>query len=430
MIGALIKKAKNNDFVKGGLILFTGSMTGNVLAYLYNIIIGRMLEPEYFGVFSSVVAIGYIVGVFPATLGLLIAKFSAEYRSREDTDSVYSLFKYATNKFLIIGIILFVFLTAISPFIGKFLKIDSIIPILILNASLVFSFLIAINRGVLQGTLSFFHFSLSTNIEMFLRIAISALFVFIGWKVNGALLGLTLGILAAYLLSFIPVNKIFHNVQKKQIDTNIIKKYALPLFVSFLGMTLLYTMDIILVKHYLSDYDAGIYSALSVFGRIIFFASGSIALALFPMAAERNANGRKHKHLLHGSILIVSVISLVILILYFFVPEITIRLFLGDRYIEASSYLALFGLMMFFYSLVNLLINYYLSINQTAISFLPFIFSVVLLILIIFFHQSLKEIIYIRIVHMALLLAAIPMFNFVYQKNETKVYFQKLKNLS
>lgn len=430
MLRALVQKTKNNDFIRGGLILFTGSMTGNILAYLYNIIIGRMLEPEYFGVFSSIVAIGYIIGVFSATLGLLIAKFSAEYRSKEDTNSIYSIFKYATNKFLIIGVVLFVFLTALSPFIGKFLKIDSVIPILILNVSLIFSFLIAINRGVLQGTLNFFHFSLSTNIEMFLRIAISAFFVFIGWKVNGALLGLTLGILAAYLLSFIPVNKIFHNAQKKQIDINLIKKYALPLFVSFLGMTLLYTMDIILVKHYLSDYDTGIYSALSIFGRIIFFASGSIALALFPMAAERNASGREHKHLLWGSILIVSAISLVILALYFFAPEMTIKLFLGSGYLEASSYLALFGLTMFFYSLVNILINYYLSINRTAVACLPFIFSAILLVLIMFFHQSLKEIIYIRIIHMTFLLAAIPIFNFIYQKNETKVYFQKIKNLS
>lgn len=418
MLRALVQKAKNSDLVKGSLILFTGSMTGNVLAYLYNIIIGRMLEPEYFGVFSSVVAIGYIISVFSATLGLLIAKFSAEYRSKEDTDSIYSIFKYATNRFLIIGAALLIFFIAIAPLIANFLKIDSFIPLLILSLSLAVSFLVAINRGVLQGTLKFFDFSLNTIIEMFLRIAISVSLVFIGWKVNGALLGLTLGIIAAYLLSFFSMRRMFRDAKKKQIDTHLIKKYALPLFVSFLGMTLLYTVDIVLVKHYLSGYDTGIYSALSIFGRIIFFASGSVALALFPMAAERNASGREHKHLLFGSLIIVSAISLAILSVYFFIPKIVVKLFLGVSFLEASQYLTLFGLMMFFYSLVNILVNYYLSINKTAVSYLPFIFSIILLVLIIFFHQSLKEIIYIRIIHMALLLIAIPIFNVLYKKDE------------
>lgn len=418
MFRALAQKAKNNDFVKGGLILFTGSMTGNILAYLYNIIIGRILEPEYFGVFSSIVAIGYIISVFSATLSLLIAKFSAEYVSKNDMNGIYSIFKYTTNRFLILGGILLGFFVATAPLISNFLKIDSVVPILILTVSLVVAFFVAINRGVLQGTLKFLEFSINTNAEMLLRIVISVLFVFIGWKVNGALLGLSLGIIIAYALSFIPIKKMFHNAQREQIDTHLIKKYAVPLFISFLGMTLLYTVDIILVKHYLSDYDTGIYSALSIFGKIIFFASGSIALALFPMAAERNASGKEHKYLLLGSLIIVSVISLLILGVYFFMPRIVVGLFLGKEFLEASPYLMLFGLVMFFYSLINILINYYLSINKTAVSYLPFIFSIILLILIIFFHQSLKEIIYIRIIHMALLLIAIPIFNVLYKKNE------------
>jgi len=418
LLRAITQKAKNNEAIRGSVIVFTGSMTGNVLAYLYNIIIGRMLEPNSYGIFSSIVAIGYIISVFSATLSLLITKFSAEYVSKKDMDGIYSIFKYTTNRFLILGGILLGFFVASAPLISRFLKIDSVTPILILSVSLVIMFLIAINRGVLQGTLNFFAFSINTNVEMLLRIIISVLCIFIGWKVNGALLGLTLGIFIAYILSFIPIRKMFRGVQRKAINTHLIKKYAVPLFISFLGMTLLYTVDIILVKHYLSDYETGIYSALSIFGKIIFFASGSIALALFPMAAERNASGRGHKHLLRDSLLIVTVISVCILAVYFFMPKVVVGFVLGKDFLEASPYLMAFGLVMFFYSLINILINYYLSINQTAVSYLPFVFSIVLLVLIMFFHGSLREIIYIRIIHMALLLVAIPIFNMLYKKNE------------
>lgn len=422
MLFKIVDKARNNDLIRGSFVLFTGSMAGNVLAYLYNLVVGRMLGPQNYGVFSSLLSIVYIISVFSATLSLLVAKFSAEYNSKSDSAAIYSFFRYTTKRFFIIGFLLFFILVAAAPLIGNFLKIDSVAPIIILSSSLVFSFLVAINRGILQGMLKFFSLSVNSNMEMALRIAISILFIYWGWGVNGALTGLTLGVLAGYVLSFLPLRNIFKDKIIKSIDITLIKNYAIPLFVSFLGMTLLYTVDILLVKHYLSDHEAGIYSALSTFGKIVFFSSSAISIALFPMAAERNAQGKRHGHLLRDAVIIVILSSVAILSFYFLVPTWVIKLFLGDDFIEASPYLGLFGIIMMFYSIINILINYYLSINKTSVAYLPFAFSLALVILMVFFHDSIQQIIYIRIIHIAILLIVIPISHILILKNYKKAY--------
>lgn len=422
MILKLIRKLKNNDLIRGSFVLFTGSMSGNILAYVYNVVIGRMIGPTDYGTFSSLVAIMYIIGVFSSTLSLLVAKFSAEAQSHQADDVVYSVFKYTTKKFLLIGLLTFLLSVAIAPLIDSFLKIGSVVPVIILNASLLVLFLLAINRGVLQGMLKFFSFSFNVNLEILLKIIISALFIYLGLKINGAVLGLTLGVLIAYFLSFISLGKIFKNSREVPIDTHLLKKYAFPLFISFLGMTLLYTIDVILAKHYLNSYDAGIYSALSLFGKIIFFASGTIGFAMFPMAAEKNANGQKHFYLLRDAIIIVLLISMAILGLYLFIPEVIIKLLLGSEFLEVARFLVPFGIMMVFYSLVNLLVNYYLSINNTRIAYLPIVFSLILVILMVLFHGSLAQIIYIRIIHIVLLLVSIPAWNMLSHKKTSKDY--------
>lgn len=424
-MNSILNRLKNNALIKNGFVLASSTMVVNILAYLYNIIVGRMVGPDNYGVFSSLISIMYIITVFTYTVVFLVAKFCAQYYSVKDMDSIYSIFKYATKKTLYISIILFIILAAVSPVASSFLKTRSVIPILILDASLLIVFVTAVNRGVLQGTFKFFSLAVNNAVEMVLRIVISFFLIYIGWSINGALWGLALGILGAYLLSFISMKDILKEGREKIIDTRSIKIYALPLILSYLGMTLLYTVDIILAQHYLSDYNAGIYSALSNFGKIIFFSSSSIVVVLFPMAAERSALGQKHSNLLRDSVIIVSVISVILLGIFFLMPNLLVKLFFGKEFMEAAPYLVSFGMVMFVYSIINVYVNYYLSVNKTKIAYLPFIFSILLVILMVLFHNSIEQIIYIRMIHMILLLMGVLAFNFFFSKIKlAKAYVQ------
>src|SRR5690606_15762570 len=77
-----------------------------------------------------------------------------------------------------------------------------------------------------------------------------------------------------------------------------ILKFALPTFITILGLTSLFTSDVILVRHFFLGEESGFYSALSVLGKVIHFATIPLIYVLFPMISERQATGESYKKIL------------------------------------------------------------------------------------------------------------------------------------
>ena len=69
------------------------------------------------------------------------------------------------------------------------------------------------------------------------------------------------------------------------------------------------TMDLILVKHFFSDQDAGVYATLSILGKIIYFAASPVASVMFPIVAGKHAKGEKYFEFLLMSLLITIFLS-------------------------------------------------------------------------------------------------------------------------
>ena len=53
---------------------------------------------------------------------------------------------------------------------------------------------------------------------------------------------------------------------------------------------------LILVKHFFSPHDAGIYAGLSLIGRVIFFFSAPIASVMFPVIVQKYARKENYEN--------------------------------------------------------------------------------------------------------------------------------------
>jgi len=228
--------------------------------------------------------------------------------------------------------------------------------------------------------------------------------------VRGSLGAIFLGSLLPYFLSFYPLRFLWAYKNGEKTEWREFFGFSTPVMLATLSLTSLYSSDVILVKHFFPSFEAGLYSAVSVLGKIVFFASGVVPAVMFPLVSEKFENGGEYSHFLNQSFFIVGGVSLLITIIYFLFPSLMLRTLYGDSYLKASVYLGVFAIFISFYSLSNLLVNFFLSIRKTQVAGICLFAAILQIILISLFHRNLLEVIRISLSISVLLFLSLMIF--------------------
>lgn len=382
----------NKNFIKNSAIVFFGGMAVNVLNYVFNLIAGRYLGPVDYGILVALVSLITLLLIPAQSINIVTVKLTsgafAKNKLGEIKSIFYKLIKFtAVFSFVVIALILI-----FSQFLANFLNID-VKYIIIFSIFILLGYLFSISRGLMQGMKRFKAYSISTISEIALKIIIFIISYSLGLRVTGALLAFIVAAFITYLFSFIPIKDVF----KAKIENAHIKKlfsYSSYTFFSFAILTFLTFIDVILVKHYFSSYDAGNYAALANIGKIIFYVAAPItAVVMFPMVSEAHEKNKRHFSILLQTFILTILICSPILIIFYFYPEMVVKILFGAKYILIYPFIFSFGLAMFILSLCNVFIYYFLSIKK--LNFLPYIIIILCLeiTLIIFYHQDIGHII-------------------------------------
>ena len=121
-------------------------------------------------------------------------------------------------------------------------------------------------------------------------------------------------------------------------------RYAVPSALMTIGVTALYNTDVILVRHFLSAYEAGLYAALSVLGKIIFFGTAPVVTTMFPLVSEAHARGERYHRIFLLSLMFLVAIAGSVTLLFTILPTFMMKLLIGSQYLDAAVYLAPFSL--------------------------------------------------------------------------------------
>jgi O-antigen/teichoic acid export membrane protein len=98
--------------------------------------------------------------------------------------------------------------------------------------------------------------------------------------------------------------------------------------------------------------------------------------------------------LFYLALILVILPSVAIAFFYFIFPNFVINLFLGGReYLYVAPYLGIFGLYLTVFSLVNVCVSFFLSLNKTNISILVVSAAISQIILIYIFHSNFYQVI-------------------------------------
>lgn len=390
-----IKNLTKHPLFSGSAVMIIGSNIANAFAYIYHLIIGRMLGPSGYGELASIIN---LIGLFSVTfgfLGLVIMKFVSGGKKSD----IPAFFNWVKGRTLIAAAVVGTVMFLATPLLAKFLNSNTY-PIALAGPILFLYFVGYIYRSFLQGLLEFGKVVLTSNLDLFGRFVLGVLFVFLGLRVFGGVLGIFVSSALSLLLTIYFLKKYVKTGKNKKIFSGDkeVWAYSIPIFVMSLSTNSMYMSDVILAKHFFNPYTSGIYASLSTLGRIIFYGTAPVAAVMFPLISKSFAKKENYKKIFYLSLLLTLILCLGVLGIYYLFPEFVIGILYGSGFVEGSKYLVWFGGFMTIFTINSLIINYFLSINITKPVYLSLMAAIFQVIFIWIFHSSILEVVKVSLI--------------------------------
>ncbi len=347
------------SLVKGSLILLITFNLYNLLNFLFQFSMVRMLTVSEYGTLAALFSIIYLLGIFTEAIQTVMTKYSSK---ESDKGKLKNLMNKALKKSFRVSLMLFVFYLFISIFFSYSLKISY--PLLMINGLMIFfSFLLPVNRGIMLGRKKYKSLGINMILESTVKLLLAVLLVFIGWKLYGAIISLVIGSLAAFVLSFSSFKDVLSSEEKRAETTNIYS-YTTPVLILTTVIIAFYSIDVFIAKMVFSDEMAGYYAIASILAKTILWGTIPISKAMFPISAESHKT-KSSPEVLFKALLILILTIIVALAIFYFFPSIIIRIFSGRYISESSQILFYVSLGTSILSISYLVIFYKLSLGRT-----------------------------------------------------------------
>jgi len=389
-----------------GFIFITSSIV-NVINFFYQVLMGRILGPSGYGELSTLISLLFISGAITGTFQTSVTRYVCAYNAQNNAYKIKNFFIKITIRFFLLSCIIFILLFLLLKPITSFLNMESSLPLIILGVIIIEGSLASVITGAIQGMGRFKALGFNSILNTSLKLILGILFVYLGFKSFGAVIGIMLATLIAYLVFFLSLRdvlrlKIPGNVGSS-IDIKNFYKSTIMILVSTILITLISYFDVVLVKHFFSAENTGYFSAASQIGRIILFFSGAIGIVIFPRFTEKFEKKERLRGTFLKSFFILLATSIFFLVIYYFFPEIITKLMYGTIFKDASKLIFLYGLFMTLVSFINLQIFYFISIKKYWYLIYMFILFVLEIILIFIYHNMLMTVLWIEILSSSLI---------------------------
>jgi O-antigen/teichoic acid export membrane protein len=251
--------------------------------------------------------------------------------------------------------------------------------------------------------------------ESALKLIFAVFLVAVGYGVMGAIGALSGSVIGAYLVT--RTKHVLHPEQGGEYERASFRE-GIQAIVFFVGQVVINNIDILMVKHYFVAADAGVYAAVALVGRVLYFACWMVVSAMFPVSAAREHEGGAWQ-VLRWPILIVSVMSVGAVAIMALFPRIIMHLVFGDNFYQSEHLLAIYAALTGIYALVVTLITFEMSRKIANTGWLQLAFSLLVIVGIAFFHATLMQVAMVQLVLMVALLAAVSIpFLLKHQKAE------------
>ena len=259
-VKSLGRRFVSHELITGSFFVFIGSITNNAFSFLFNLFLVRTFSISDYGIYASLLSLLTLSSFLSQSFITIFVKFAADYFAKGKISDAALLYKKLLRYMFILSSFVFFFFLILLPFIRDFLHLENSYYIVIAGFLTLFSYVAIVNEAFLRSILKFKYLSFLASFGSFLKLISGLALVTLGFGIYGALGAIFLNSIVPFILAFLPLLFLWkEKTHEKSLPFKPMLKYAVPASIAVLALTSFITTDIILVKHFYSPSQAGLY---------------------------------------------------------------------------------------------------------------------------------------------------------------------------
>jgi len=369
----------------GALFLLVATTVANVLAFGYQVVMARLLEPAEYAALTALFGVLILESISSQVIQSATAKLTAQYRARDEEAALHAFVRRWTVRVGAASGALGVVVVLLSPVIAVALALPGL-SVALLGVSLFLAIVFTFGLGLLQGLARFVWMGSALIAQSGSRLAIGAALVLAGFSVDGAFTGAAAAIAVSLVVLAVPLVPLLRAARGSKVVHELgpaeTRFFALSAVV-LLAYAALTNMDAVLARSLLAPEQAGAYAGAITMGKIVLFAPIAIGFLLLERTARAHARGEDTERALYLALGFVAATSGLVAAAYLVVPELLVPIVVGSKYPETARLVGTYGIAALANALLSLWIAYFIGRGEMRVGLLLALAVVVELVLLL-----------------------------------------------
>jgi len=318
---------------RGTFLLSIGQLFALLSAYGIHVFLARELGPTGYGTFGVVYSILMIVELLVlAGIPNAIQRFIGE-----NPEQSYSLHKLLFRWQLVYALAVFAIIYFLTPFIASLFNDEKISFLLRLAIfDIVIFGLYWYYNGFPIGQRRFGRQTIIASTYSISKFIFIVVMILLGFGVAGAFVGNILGSLTGMLIGFVLLEI---KSKETEVSKSKLRQFIVPNIIYWIGLNLIFYVDLWFVKYYLPGQTVGYYNAASTLGRIPYFFSLALTGAILPTLSYAIAQKdlEETRRIIQQSLRLMWLVLLPLSVFVLSASQQLIVLFFGEAYLAATE---------------------------------------------------------------------------------------------
>ncbi|MFC1453112.1 glycosyltransferase [Verrucomicrobiota bacterium] len=375
------------------LLLWGGGQVANLFNVLFQFAMLRMLTQVDYGILAAMLGVVIVVGTPVSSMARTMSHFSALHLKQGERGRAVGLAVRVSRDLFPVAIVLLLATVVSSHRVATFFRLESAVPVLITGILLVLSLYRPVLIGVLNGAQSFAWCALLQITLWLARVAIAVALVVWGWAAAGALSAHALAFVFNLVLAAVAVKLVLGGGSSPPGPTRQVYVYFLKYMTALAGYSVLAGVDVVLVKHYFPEAEAGRFAVGANLARAVIFFAQPITAAMFPKVVSSGAASYASGRTLLKAVVLVTVITLGFVVALSLFPGLVVGILAGRGGANAVPVFRAMVWAMAPLSVLFIIINFELAQRRFRITIPLLVCAGAYVLAVVLWHQTLFQVI-------------------------------------
>lgn len=357
---------KNNNLLQASTVLFILNVSASALNYLCQLVMAKVLSVESFGTINSVFSFMMILAVPGTSLTMIVSK---QFSSGEEKYPSFYLSRQLRVVVILTIIVLFSLLVLSYP-LSVVLCISDVFVLIMAFVLASLGYFQPLYSGVFAGQKKFVMVGIySLLIPIYKMVAVGGAYLYSRndrHRLYMLLVIMVIGVVLTGVYGHIISKRMIGIDEGKPIEKNrLYSREDFETLILNISLMLYMNIDLLAVRYFCGDTESGLYSAVLLFGRIIYYFSTTLGTILLPSVAKKNLSYYQRKKTLNKTLLLMIIFSLICMLPINVLKDWLIELLYGEEYLLGAKYVVFVSIISIALSICTILINYVVGIGKT-----------------------------------------------------------------